>query len=569
MADAVVSKKSAILITVLLSVAVLTVMGSTTRNPFLLYEDWLFVTRNPVVQAGLTWRGVEWAFSTYLTGHWYPLTWLSHMLDAHLYGLNARGHHLTNVLLHWTNTLLLFWFLVLTTRWSGRSAWVAALFAIHPLHVESVAWISERKDVLSTFFWLLTMLAYYRYVRSKSLVSYFSVVVIFICGLMSKPMLVTLPCVLFLLDLWPFRRLEEPRCSLRRIVGEKIPLLCLSAVFSVVSVIAQRSADALAGLHTTPLDARFKNSILAYVVYLKKAFLPFDLAIFYPYPTAYELASWKVGAALVVLTTVSVIALQFIRAKPYLTFGWCWYLGTLVPVIGLVQVGSQAYADRYTYVPLIGIFLAAVWEISDLVSQSKVAKRLAALIGLCFLLLFAILTRRQIALWRDDVSLFRHTIASTRDNYIAENLLGLGYVGQGQHQEARTCFERAVTLEPHFADGHNNLGMVLLELGRLDAAKQSFQQTIRLNPKMAKAYLNLGGVFFEKGDYEAAASNYLEALGIDPSYVAAHRNLGITYESMGRYKDALQSFERAVALHPADSISRHHMALVASRLMPN
>lgn len=544
---------------VALITVVVTVMGPAIDNPFLFYEDWLFVTRNSVVQGGLTWRGLQWALSTFQTGNWYPLTWLSHMLDAQMYGLNPRGHHLTNIVLHLANTLLVFWFLVHTTRSRVNSLWVASLFALHPLHVESVAWVSERKDLLSTLFWLLTMLTYAHYVRSKSLVTYWGVAVLFVCGLMSKPMLVTLPCALLLLDFWPLRRFEQPDGSIRRIVGEKIPLLILSALFSIITIIAQKSADAVAGLDTTPLDARFKNSILAYVAYLRKTIFPNDLAVFYPYPTIDELAWAKVGAELLVLIGISIIAARTLRSRPYLGFGWAWYLGTLVPVIGLIQVGSQAYADRYTYIPLIGIFIAVVWAISDMTVRSTFVRRATAAFGLFLLLFLASTTRKQIALWRDDVSLFSHAITVTRDNYIARNLLGLGYVGQGRSEEARACFERSVALEPNFAEGHNNLGMVLSELGRFEHAKQSFQAAIRLNPQMAKAYLNLAGVFYEEENYEVAATNYREAVRADPSYALAYRNLGITLQAMGRPSEALLSFKQALAIQPNDSISESYI----------
>lgn len=555
-------KKTTILCSIILSLAVLTTLGPVTSNPFLAYEDWLFVTRNSVVQAGLTWAGIEWAFSTFHTGNWYPLTWLSHMLDAQLYGLNPRGHHLTNLALHWVNTLLLYFFLARATRSAGKSAWVAILFAIHPLHVESVAWVSERKDLLSTFFGLLAMVVYHRYVRSQSLLSYLSVVSIFVCGLMSKPMLVTLPCVLLLLDLWPFRRFQDPHFSWKRVLGEKIPLLSLSALFSVVTVIAQQSADAVAGLDVAPFDTRIKNSILAYVIYLKKTAFPIDLAAFYPYPTAEDLSWWNVGAALLLLLGISAVAMRAVRSRPYLAFGWCWYLGTLVPVIGLVQVGSQAYADRYTYIPSIGVFIAVVWGLWDLASQYKTAQRIVVPVAIALLLLLASLTRQQITLWNNDVSLFRHAIAVTRDNYLARNLLGLGYVSRGQREEARACFERSIELEPHFAEAHNNLGMVLSELGRLETAKQSFQNAIRLNPQMAKAYANLAGVYFQEHNYEAAASNYLQALRVDPFYALACRNLGITFYYMGRHRDALQSFEQALTLQPHDEISLRHIRML-------
>lgn len=549
-----------------LVVLVAVVLGPALDNPFLFYEDWQFVTRNSVVQAGLTWSGVQWAFSTYLTGNWYPLTWLTHMADTELYGLHPWGHHLTNLVLHAANTLLLFWFLSCTTGCRGRSAWVASLFAIHPLHVESVAWVSERKDVLSTFFWLLTMLAYCRYVRLKSCGAYLGVVVIFTLGLMSKPMLVTLPCVLLLLDFWPLRRFDKSGFSLRWVIVEKVPLFLLSGVFSVITVIAQRSADAVAGLDITPLGTRVANSIVAYATYLRKTALPSDLAIFYPYPTPLELSLWRVGGELTLLFVLTAIAVRDVRSRPYLAFGWFWYLGTLVPVIGLVQVGSQAYADRYTYVPLIGIFIAVVWAIGYWAASSRVVKKISVSLGVGCLLFLAIGTRQQIRLWRDDVSLFRHAIAVTRDNYMAENLLGLGYIGQGRRDEARLCFERSVMLEPHFADAHNNLGMVLLEMQQLQAARESFGRAIRANPKMAKAYLNLAGVFFQERNYEGAVTNYLEAVRIDPDYATAYRNLGITYRELGRYEDAKRSFERALRLSPGDVTSKRNIEELDSNL---
>jgi hypothetical protein len=459
------------------------VFGRVIGFEFVNYDDPQYVTANSHVQEGLTVAGVRWAFTTFTEGNWHPLTWISLMLDGSIGGLDPRVFHLTNLILHLANTLLLFLVLDRMTGLPRRSAVTAALFAIHPLHVESVAWIAERKDVLSTLFMLLTLAAYVGYVERPGLARRLAVVLLFALGLMAKPMLVTLPVLLLLLDAWPLRR-QGPW---RRLMLEKAPLFAMSIIAGVVTVVAQWQGETVRSLAAYPIGVRVANAIVATATYLGQAIWPTGLAVFYPHPHASLAAATVIGSA-VVLAAVTFWTIHVRRSRPYLLFGWAWYLVTLAPVAGIVQVGSQARADRYTYIPLIGIFLGAVWAISD-----RFSDRPALLSGMTWavLVMLGIGAFVQVGTWRDSVTLFRHALAVTDDNAVAHNNLGTALLRLRLLSEAEEHFREAVRINPAFAEAHSNLGAALGRQGRTDEAIPEFERALELQPDYPEARLNL------------------------------------------------------------------------------
>ena len=486
-----------LLICLLLAAAVWLVYWPTLGHGFV-YDDQPYIVDNPVIHGGVTMKGFVWAFTSFYQSNWHPLAWLSHMLDCSLYGVRPMGHHLTNILLHMANTLLLF---LLINRMTGalwRSAFAAALFGIHPLHVESVAWAAERKDVLSALFCILAMWAYTGYSKRPILPRYAMVFALFAAGLMAKPMLVTLPFALLLLDYWPLRR-QRP---LRRLIVEKIPLLALSAASSIVTYLAQQSAGSVAEFDRFSFGQRLANAAVAYVTYLGKTVCPTRLAVFYPHPGG-ALPVWLVIGSAAALLVMSLAALRTARSRPYLAVGWFWYLGTLVPVIGLLQVGSQSMADRYTYLPLTGLFIAVCWLVPDLLRRRS--QRLTA--GALAVLALAALTasaRLQVSYWRDTISLFRHATGVTEDNVVA----------------------------------YNNLGAALGRAGRNEEAIRALSESLRIAPNAAKAHYNLAILQSRSGDREGAIAGYRKALAIDPAFRSARKNLAVQLYYNGEYAEA-------------------------------
>jgi len=426
---------------------------------FLRYDDDVYITLNPFVKAGLSRVGLIWAFATGYNANWHPLTWVSHMLDVEVFGMNAGGHHLTNLILHLANTMLLFLVLRRMTGFVWRSAFVAALFGVHPLHVESVAWIAERKDVLSTLFWLLTIWAYARYAENPTWTRYLPVVLFFGLGLMAKPMLVTLPFVLLLLDYWPLNRLSfggkgERTVPVYDLFLEKVPLFAMTALSCLITFRAQQMGGAVGLLEKLPFAVRAGNALVAYTTYIGKMFWPKNLAVFYPHPGA-DLPVWQAVVAGLALVSITILVIRAGKPRPYLSVGWLWYLGTLVPVIGLVQVGAQAMADRYTYVPMIGLFIMLAWGLPGLGG-----KRLAVPATLVVCALIAV-TWRQVGYWRDSISLFRHAISVTEKNAVMHANLGLALRDRGRTDEAIREYREAIRIDPEFAQAHNNLAVAL------------------------------------------------------------------------------------------------------------
>ncbi|HWM92765.1 MAG TPA: glycosyltransferase family 39 protein [Thermoanaerobaculia bacterium] len=463
---------------VLLAILTLGAFLPVLTHGFLRYDDPLYVTRNPHVQAGLTWEGIGWALTANVASNWHPLTLLSHMADCELFGMDPLGHHLTSLLLHTANVLLLFEVLRRMTGSTWRSAAVAALFALHPTHVESVAWIAERKDVLSGLFWILTMGAWARYARQPSRRRYAVVALTLTLGLLSKPMAVTLPFVLLLLDVWPLARKE----SLFYRVKEKLPLFGLAAASSVVTLVAQSGPIASAG--EFPVHLRLANAVLSYVSYLGKTLLPRGLAVFYPMPA--EFPFWKVMGAVLLLAALTALAVLAYRRKPFVTVGWLWYLGTLVPVIGLVQVGGQAMADRYTYLPSIGLFLIVCWMLPGLIGQGK-----SAVLGVAVVLALAVGTRLQLRHWTDNEALFRHAVAVTERNFLAHLHLAQILAERGERGPALEHFRTSLAIRPGMWQTHASLGNYLRRWGRPAEALPHLQMAVRLRPRAASLRRNL------------------------------------------------------------------------------
>jgi len=555
---------SRLTISLVLALITLTAFWPVLHAGFLNYDDDEYVTDNPQVPAGLTIEGAKWAFTTPHSMNWHPLTWLSHMADVELFGLNPRGHHLINLLFHAANTVLLFLLLVRMTGSVWRSGFVAALFGMHPLHVESVAWVSERKDVLSTLFWILATWAYIRYAEVPRLRRYIPVFLLMALGLLSKPMLVTLPFVFLLLDYWPLQRLSfgkkdtgKPSLPLWKLVVEKTPLFAMAAASSAVTYIVQQKGGAVSSFEAVPFGARVANALVAYVGYIGKMVWPAKLAVLYPHPGT-TLPVWKAVAAGVVLALITFLAVVPARRRRYMAVGWLWYLGTLVPMIGLVQVGGQAMADRYTYVPLIGLFVMIAWGMNDGATRRQGDKATPTppyphtpiLTALALIVLGALMAKTwvQAGYWRDSITLFRHTIAVTGPNYVAHYNLGCALVAhynlgcalgeKGRLEEAVEHYRESIRVTPGYPRAHYNLAGTLRDQGKLDEAAAEYREAIRLDPEYAEAYHNLGNLLDDQKKGDEALAMYLEAVRLNPTLAEVHNNLAIKYYFEGEYVKA-------------------------------
>jgi tetratricopeptide (TPR) repeat protein len=513
-------------ICLVLALGTLALYWPVIHHNFIGLDDNLYVTANPQVQAGLTWSGVQWAFQNSMAANWHPLTWLSHMLDCQWFGLNPAGHHLTNIFFHIANVLLLFAWLNGTTGALWRSALVAALFAWHPTHVESVAWVAERKDVLSAFFWLLALLAYTRYTKNPSLATYLLGLLLFACGLMAKPMVVTLPLVLLLVDFWPLGRF--PLSNFRfpilfRLVLEKIPFLLLALAASGVNYAAQSNSGATWSVDALPLHVRFANALVSYVRYISKTFWPADLAVIYPYEKHWPLWFVLTAAGLLLIWTVLVIVRT--RQNPFLFFGWFYYIGTLVPVIGLVQVGPQAMADRYLYLPSIGLFVLIVWGANELLVAQPHQTKIAALVGTVALGAFVIITSFQLQYWQNSLKLLVHTVAVTSDNYAADAYLGGELESAGLNDAALPFFAESVRIAPTFAIAQWNLGLELLRRGRAAEAAEHLAVTAKLTPNDPVIQCYYGKALAAAGKLAEAKAQFTGVLRLKPGYAEAQAAL--------------------------------------------
>ncbi len=521
---------------------------------FINYDDPGYVYQNRWVRSGLNWAGVEWAFISFELSNWHPFTWMSHMLDVTLYGLNPGAHHWTNVQLHILNTILLFLVMLRMTDRIWKCGLLAALFAIHPLHIESVAWVSERKDVLSAFFFMLTLWCYTGYVKRPSLIRYLLVLVIFFCGLMAKPMLVTLPFILLLLDYWPLNRFSNSdrseslninpcrTSSSRYHVGflllEKVPLMTLAGISCIFTLFAQHQGNAVSSLNTLPVMSRISNAFVSYVTYIYKLLLPLNLSILYPYPD--QLPVWKITCSALILIVVFLLIFFYRTRKPYLPTGLLWFFGMLIPVIGLVQVGSQSMADRYTYLPSIGFFVATIWSLSELFNRLQNPKLLSVVSSVMALGCLGLITAFQLPHWKNSIELFEHALSNTEKNFVAHHNLGEALAAQNRLPEAYHHFMRALQINSELPLTHFNIGLYHQKYGNLALAIYHYQETIRLQSDHFKAYTNLGIIYLRKNQPDKSLKLLSEAVSIHPELKELYLNWGI---ALAKYNLNLVQFD--------------------------
>ena len=541
--------RRSVTVCVCIFLAVLTwlVFGQTLRHDFVNYDDSRYVYQNTRITSGLNIAGIAWAFTHTHTENWHPLTTITHMLDCQLHGLKAGWHHFTNVLLHALAVILLFVALQQMTGALWRSAFVAAVFALHPLHVESVAWIAERKDVLSAVFFMLTLLTYFYYTRTLSTSRYLAVALVIASGLMSKAMLVTLPFVLLLLDYWPLRRYKcQPSSAGRQVLQlaiEKIPLLALSAVSSSVTFLAQRGA--IGWTEQLPVSTRISNAMVSYIIYIRQMFWPAKLAVFYPHPEN-RLPTWQITLALIFLIGITATAFVLRKKAPYFITGWLWYLGMLVPVIGLVQVGWQGHADRYTYLPQIGLYIAVTWGVVDLTQRWRFQRMV---LGAAAVVVAGALSWRawlQTSYWQDSETLFTHALAVTSNNDVALNNLGITFLDKGQLDEAISRLQAAIDLRPENGPAHDNLAKALLKKGQVAEAMVHYRKFLEIEPANVEARNTLGTALIQQGKFTEAIDQWEKALAIQPENGNAASNLSWVFATCP--EESIRNGERAVEL---------------------
>jgi tetratricopeptide (TPR) repeat protein len=551
-------KHSITIVSLLLIILTLAVYWQVQTHDFVNFDDDLYVVKNPHIKNGITYESINWAFTTLSTGNWHPLTWLSHMLDVQFFGINPRGHHLINLLFHIVNTLLLFSVFKKMTGDILRSGFIAALFALHPMHVESVAWIAERKDVLSTFFWMLTILSYIHYVKNQNLSRYLLLILFFTLGLMAKPMLVTLPFVLLLLDYWPQGRLRLMRSDRQKkakqsnsavhLLLEKTPLFLLTAASSIVTFTVQKQGRNVASFEAVPFLTRAANAIVAYIDYIEKMFWPSNLAVLYPYPSSVPI--WKIAFSSAILIAISLMVLRYVKQRPYLIIGWLWYLGTLVPVIGLVQVGNQYMADRYSYIPYIGLFIMIAWGVPGLLKQWRYKKIGTTIVATIILAILMTTTFLQVKHWKNSITLFSYTLSVTTNNFLSHNNLGTALAEQGHIDEAIDHWLEAIHIKSDYETPYNNLGLAYEKQGRIEEAIQNYVKALRINPDYELAHFNLGNVYFKQRRFEEAIQQYREAIRINPEYVNAYYGLSNALSEIGRVEEAIDQLTKVVMIEP-------------------
>ena len=552
-------QRQTFLLAILLIVATVALYYPADGHPFVNFDDNLYVTENVHVTSGLHWETVKWAFTTFDEGNWHPLTWLSHAADCQFYGLNPAGHHDTNLVLHVLNVVLLFWVLQRATGHIGRSAMVAGLFALHPINVETVVWIAERKNLLSMTFFLLALGAYRRYALRPDAGRYALVAVLYALGLMAKPQVITFPCVLLLWDYWPLRRMfvaeQEPTVgipgrTLSQLLLEKLPLFALSAVSAVITMKAQRAGHAM---RLYPLSVRLENAIVSYASYVKKAFWPVDLSPMYPHPGD-ALTKGQTFAALLFLLIITALVVVD-RRRRYLPTGWLWFLGTLVPMIGLVQVGTQAMADRYAYLPCIGLFLMICWLVADLADRQHVATAWVGSASVAVLLVLAFVAHQQIGYWEDNVTLWTRALQVTRSNWVAEDNLGGALMEEGKLDAAIPHFRAAAAIYPGDPVSHLDIGFYEQQHKNWPQAIEQYQQVLNVTPSpklRAEAYNNLALIDRDLGDYAAARDNFQQAVNISPRYISAWIGLALAAQKTGDLSAAVQAYSRALEIQPSD-----------------
>jgi tetratricopeptide (TPR) repeat protein len=579
------------LIGLFLTIAILAVYGQVRDHEFINLDDFAYVVENQQVNRGLSFDGLRWAFTSNFAANWHPLTWLSHMLDCELFGMSPGAHHQFNVLIHIANTLLLLWIFFRLTGDKWSSSLVAALFALHPLNVESVAWIAQRKNIICTFLWISAIGAYIRYVKRPCVHRLMWVLLFYVLGLMAKPMVVTLPFVLLLLDYWPLNRLQTTKVAL--LIKEKIPFFFFSAASGIITFVVQRSGGAVSSLDVLPFDVRLSNALISYLGYIGKMFWPQSLAILYPHPRTFS--AWQVTAAFLLFAGLSIFIFFIKRRYPYILVGWLWYAVTLVPVIGLVQVGVQSMADRYTYIPMIGLFIVIAWSAQEIVKNRRY---LVKGVSFCLVMLIAILsfiTSNQIGYWKNSITLFGHALTVTKNNYLAHNNMGLALIGQnkldgairhyleairinpefdmaylnlgnalylaGKPHEASQQFVTAVNLNPKNSLAHNNLAATLAKQGRIDEAIEHLNRALTWDSTNVDAHRNLGSISMDRGDFEKSAHHYRAMLTVQPNNEHAHNNLGISLVKLQKLDEAICHFADAIRIDPGFIEARHNLNL--------
>jgi Tfp pilus assembly protein PilF len=527
------------------------------------YDDVSYIVKNRHVRSGLSWDGFIWAMTDIHTGYWHPLTWLSHMLDYQLFKLNASGHHWTSLIFHMANVVLLYILLARTTGRVWQSAFAAALFAVHPLNVESVAWIAERKNVLSTFFLLMAMWAYACYVDRPTWYRYALVLLAFVFGLMAKPMLVTLPFVLLLLDYWPLGRLNEWKDA-KRLLIEKIPLFVMTIAVSVFTFLATRHEGAVISFDVLSFGDRILNVVVSYTKYLVNLFWPADLAVFYPFSTSF--GPYQIAGAAAVLFSVSFFVILLSKRYRYLPVGWLWYLGTLVPVIGFIQAGDQAMADRYMYVPGIGLFVMITWGVSDFLKKWPKRNIVSAVFAGAVLFVLIMWSVHQAGYWRNSLTLFGHALEVTRNNALAHNNLGVALLNRGRPDEAQKHFCAVIRIKRDYPGIHTNMGLTYAYTGNFREAVASYREALRINKDDEKAHNNLGALLAGMGKYDEAALHFQDALRINPDNADTHNNMGAALARQGRVVESLGYFKKALQLDDGHYMAHNNMGLALANL---
>jgi tetratricopeptide (TPR) repeat protein len=592
-----------LLLGICLVVATVALYYPVSAHPFFNYDDDVYVVSNPHVQAGLQWVTVKWAFTSFRASNWHPVTWISHALDCQMFGLDAGRHHQTNLVLHVINVVLLFWVLTRATGYAGRSAMVAALFALHPINIESVAWMAERKNLLSMMFFLLVLGAYRGYARNPGVARYGTVAALYALGLMAKPQVITLPFVLLLWDYWPLQRIfppaavaptrdeaEIPSRSFSWLVMEKLPLLALSVASGIVTVVAQYESGSMTGPHWQPFPVRLENAMVAYARYLGKAFWPSDLAVLYPHP-GNSLKIWQVGLSLLLLLAITAAAVAARHRRRYLLVGWLWFLGTLVPMIGLVQVGVQAMADRYAYLPFVGLFISLCWLVAEWAEQRRVAPAWQWGVSVAVLLALAIVARRQIDRWNDNnllwwqvVALETQALQANPNNWVAEDVLGHALLKLGQVDEAVPHFRAAAAMNPSDPDSNVNVGTYEQKQNNLEGAIAQYQKVIAMTqstPRQdaqirAQAFSNVGYAYRDRKDYAQARASFQQAVLANPDDARSWLGLGLMAQKSSDLNAAIPAYTRAVQINSfdwgylllaqsLDDAGRHDEALTARR----
>jgi len=574
-------QRQRLMIYIILAAVTAAVYRQVHHFEFINFDDVIYITENPMIQSGISLNGFYWSFGSKYFGLWNPLVWLSFMVDHQLYGLNAGGYHVTNLILHILSTLLLFWLFCRMTGTVWRSAFVAAFFALHPLHVESVAWVSERKDVLSAFFWMLTLCFYVYYTEKPAIKRYLLIVFSFVLALLSKPMVITLPVIMILLDYWPLRRFESRKGNLLLWqLKEKLPLFVLSIVFSIITISAQYKTGGR-DLYFS-LVSRVSNALVSFMIYLEKTFWPHNLAVFYPFPA--EIPTIQVISATILIITVTAFTIVAMKRFPALFTGWTWFVVTIALVIGIIPIGDFSMADRYHYLPSIGIAIMLAWGIPYFITNGQIRKNVLLPAGIMVLAVMAFLSWRQCGYWENNHKLLNHALKVTRNNYLAHinlgsvlltegkiheaiyhynranqimpnnimvyNNRGKAHAGLGLYESATADFGEAIRLNPDHADSYYNRGIIYHQLGRYQPAVQDFTETIRLQPDNALAYFNRGNAYINLGQYQQAIDDFSKSISLKPDYVDAYNNRAFVYLSQKRYQEAVGDYSRAISLKP-------------------